>query len=123
VSPTGPMPGVKMRAPTGAPLALETDVTSAWLGHSYDFASVRSFAEGTRRALRVLVRELTMHVDRGEQRSSVRVHFVLPKGAYATTVLSAAFTLEELKCDTRDARASAPETAPDPVPDGTDQAG
>jgi tRNA pseudouridine13 synthase len=123
VSPTGPMPGVKMRAPTGAPLALETDVTSAWLGHSYDFASVRSFAEGTRRALRVLVRELRIDVEPDEtreQRSSVRVHFVLPKGAYATTVLSAAFTLEEPKSD---ARSSEPETAPDPVPDGTDQAG
>jgi tRNA pseudouridine13 synthase len=123
VSPTGPMPGVKMRAPTGAPLALETDVTSAWLGHSYDFASVRSFAEGTRRALRVLVRELRIDVqpdETREQRSSVRVHFVLPKGAYATTVLSAAFALEEPR---RDERASDPGSPPDPVPDEPEQAG
>jgi tRNA(Glu) U13 pseudouridine synthase TruD len=72
------------------------------------------------------VRELRIEVDREEQRSSVRVYFVLPKGAYATTVLSAAFTLEELECntrDTRDERAPAPETPPDPVPDETDQAG
>jgi tRNA pseudouridine13 synthase len=129
VSPTGPMPGVKMRSPTGAPLALETEVTSAWLGHSYDFASVRSFAEGTRRALRVLVRELSIERIDGaqanentnqdeetrEQASNLRVHFVLPKGAYATTVLSAAFAVEEPRPDepAPSTDAAAPESGPD----------
>lgn len=98
VSPTGPLPGIKMRAPEGAPAELETDVIKKWLGDSFDFAAVRALGDGTRRALRVLVSELHVAVEpgnTGEQRSSVRVNFVLPKGAYATTVLEAAFAVEE----------------------------
>jgi tRNA(Glu) U13 pseudouridine synthase TruD len=87
-----------MRAPEGAPAELETDVIKKWLGDSFDFAAVRALGDGTRRALRVLVSELHVAVEpgnTGEQRSSVRVNFVLPKGAYATTVLEAAFAVEE----------------------------
>ncbi len=95
ISPTGPMVGIKMRAPTHAPLALETEVTNDWLGEAFDLASVRQLGEGARRPLRTLVRELRIEVeetgsDRGEQRPSVRVYFVLPRGAYATTVLATA---------------------------------
>jgi tRNA pseudouridine13 synthase len=99
LSPTGPMVGIKMRAPTGAPLALETEVATAWLGEAFDLARVRSLGEGARRPLRTLVRELRVEVDRGraaagadrrEQRPSVTVYFVLPRGAYATTVLATA---------------------------------
>jgi len=98
VSPTGPLPGMKMRAPEGLVAALELDVTTKWLGDSFNFEPVRQLGEGTRRALRVLVRDMRVEVDPqndGEQRSSVRVYFVLPKGAYATTVLEAAFALDE----------------------------
>ncbi len=116
VSPTGPMVGVKMRAPTGSALALETEVTSAWLGEGFDLASVRHLGEGTRRPLRTLVQELRIEagdaVQAGraansreatnaheaeksrEQRPSVRVYFVLPKGAYATTVLATAIDID-----------------------------
>jgi tRNA pseudouridine13 synthase len=104
ISPTGPMVGIKMRAPTGAPLALETEVTSAWLGESFDLASVRQLGEGARRPLRTLVRELRAEVvapraDRGEQRPSVRVCFVLPRGAYATTVLATAVDTDTCASD------------------------
>jgi tRNA pseudouridine13 synthase len=106
VSPTGPLPGMKMRAPEGDVAALELDVTTKWLGESPLTSGilepVRQLGEGTRRALRVLVRDLRVEVEdqanpgnSGEQRSSVRVYFVLPKGAYATTVLEAAFALDE----------------------------
>jgi len=124
VSPTGPMVGIKMRAPTGAPLALETEVTTAWLGEGFDLASVRHLGEGTRRPLRTLVSELrveimrneaAVHVARphsspssesaaerdapGEQAPSVRVYFVLPKGAYATTVLATAIEIDTCATD------------------------
>jgi tRNA(Glu) U13 pseudouridine synthase TruD len=95
------MVGIKMRAPTDAPLALETEVTNAWLGEGFDLASVRHLGEGTRRPLRTLVSEMRIErvrderAEAGEQAPSVRVYFVLPKGAYATTVLEAAFALEE----------------------------
>ncbi len=98
VSPTGPMPGMKMRMPEGAPAELEAEVTARWLGDSFDFTPVRALGDGTRRAFRVLVRELRVEVEprnEREQPASVRVYFVLPKGAYATTVLEAAFALEE----------------------------
>jgi tRNA pseudouridine13 synthase len=103
VTPTGPMVGVKMRAPTGAPLALETEVTKAWLGEGFDLASVRHLGEGTRRPLRTLVQEMRIEVvpaapaavsGAREQRPSVRVYFVLPKGAYATTVLGSAIDID-----------------------------
>jgi tRNA pseudouridine13 synthase len=99
VSPTGPIVGIKMRGPEGAPLALEQEVTTAWLGDSFDFAGVRQLGEGARRPFRTIVRDLRVQVDSGEQGPSVRVCFVLPKGAYATTVLSAAFTIDAFTTD------------------------
>jgi tRNA pseudouridine13 synthase len=91
VSPTGPIPGAKMREPAGAPLALESETIRAWLGESFDFAPTKVLGEGARRPLRVLVQDLDVAILEREQRSSVRVYFVLPKGAYATTVIAAAF--------------------------------
>ena len=91
-----------MREPEGATLALESEVTRAWLGESFDFARTKPLGEGARRALRVLVSGVDARVIEAEkpnlereQRSSVRVYFVLPKGAYATTVLSAAFSTRD----------------------------
>jgi tRNA pseudouridine13 synthase len=99
VSPTGPMVGVKMKSPTLAPLALETEVTTDWLGASFDLARVRQLGEGARRPLRTLVRDLRVEVDLREQRPSVRVYFVLPKGAYATTVLATAVDIDTCASD------------------------
>ena len=110
VSPTGPMVGLKMRSPAGAPLALEAEVTAAWLGESFDLARVRQLGEGARRPLRTLVRDLRVEVDAGEQRPSVRVYFVLPKGAYATTLLATAMDIDT--CATDEVN-----TPPDPAAD------
>jgi tRNA pseudouridine13 synthase len=121
VSPTGPIVGVKMRAPTGAPLELESEVTTLWLGEAFDLSRVRALGEGTRRSLRTPVSGMRVAVhacdpgetslmetagqrteiprDSREQRPGVRVEFVLPKGAYATTVLSAALTLDASTTD------------------------
>jgi tRNA pseudouridine13 synthase len=103
VSPTGPMIGVRMRWPEGRPLDLERRIVAEMLGESADLSRTRALGEGTRRALRVWVDDLRCEVggstegqppDR-QAGACIRVHFVLPKGAYATTVLAAALTIDE----------------------------
>jgi tRNA(Glu) U13 pseudouridine synthase TruD len=88
------MVGVKMRAPEGAPLALETEVARTWLGEGFDLARMRALGEGARRSLRLRVTDLQVEVVRREQAPSVRVCFVLASGAYATTVLANAVDID-----------------------------
>jgi len=98
VSPTGPMVGLEMRWPEGSPAELEHRIVAATLGEGFDLARTRRLGEGTRRSLRVWVQDLRWELTQeepGHGRSSVRVYFVLPKGTYATTVLSAVFALDE----------------------------
>jgi len=85
VSATGPIVGVKMTWPEGEPLALERRVAFEVLGEGIDLAETRALGEGTRRALRLEVDDLRAE----REQDSIRVHFVLPKGAYATTVVQA----------------------------------
>ncbi len=94
VSPTGPIVGVKMRAPSGRPAEIEREISARVLGEGFDLASTRALGEGTRRVLRLAVSEMRATVELSEQEASVRVYFVLPKGAYATTALAAAIRLE-----------------------------
>ncbi len=96
VSPTGPIFGPKMMEPAGLPRELEQEVLSERLGEGVDLSRAAGLAEGTRRAFRVPVRELRASVlsNSGEisgTREDVGacvVEFVLPKGAFATTVVS-----------------------------------
>ncbi len=95
VCPTGPILGDKMRQAEGAVRELEERVCSPFF-EGIDLRRARSLGEGTRRALRLDVHdwsfvELTDDVGAGEQRRALRVCFVLPKGAYATTVLESVF--------------------------------
>jgi tRNA pseudouridine13 synthase len=90
-----------MRSPEGVPAELEGRIAGAILGEGIDLARTRSLGEGTRRALRVWVEDLrceeveTTDDDRRKGTAGMRVYFVLPKGAYATTVLATAFTIHE----------------------------
>lgn len=97
VSPTGPIIGVGMSWPQGAPADLERSIIGETLGEGFDLDRTKRLGEGTRRALRVWVDELRWEIDRGQTdgpSACVRVYFVLPKGAYATTVLGAVFDLD-----------------------------
>jgi tRNA pseudouridine13 synthase len=97
VSPTGPIIGTEMRWPEGAPAELERRISSQVLGESFDLTRTRRLGEGTRRPLRVWVQDLRWEVDSadpGHGPACIRVYFVLPKGAYATTALSAVFALD-----------------------------
>jgi tRNA pseudouridine13 synthase len=94
LSPTGPLVGARMRSPEGAPGELEQRIAAATLGEGFDLAGTRRLGEGTRRALRMWVEDLrceSSEVDPGHGAACVRVYFVLPKGAYATTVLETVF--------------------------------
>jgi tRNA pseudouridine13 synthase len=105
LSPTGPMVGVRMRAAEGRPGELEHRMTSEILGVGTDISRTRTLGEGTRRALRVWVQDLRWELSEspddisGHGAASVRVHFVLPKGAYATTVLATALAIDEARDD------------------------
>jgi tRNA pseudouridine13 synthase len=104
VSPTGPMYGTKMREPTGRPAELERAVYLERLGSGFDLGRTAPFGEGTRRALRLGIEAVTArplevpHPQEGvhgaEQDAALLVCFVLPKGAYATSVLGAAVALQ-----------------------------
>jgi tRNA pseudouridine13 synthase len=96
VGPTGPIYGDKMRHPEGDALALEERIARPLL-EGIDLRRARSLGEGTRRALRLRVDGLSVAqvMDKegepaGEQACACHVRFVLPKGAYATTVLASA---------------------------------
>jgi tRNA pseudouridine13 synthase len=114
VSPTGPIIGARMRWPEGEPAALERRVADRVLGAGFDLEKTRSLGEGSRRALRLWVEELrwevtealpgesgseidAAHGSGGKSHACMRVYFVLPKGAYATTVLAAAVELNEVR--------------------------
>jgi tRNA pseudouridine13 synthase len=105
LSPTGPIVGARMRWPEGEPAEIERRAARAILGDDFDFARTRSLGEGSRRSLRLWVTDLrceSLSEDRGNGAACVRVYFVLPKGAYATTVLAAAVALDESRIDVAD---------------------
>jgi tRNA pseudouridine13 synthase len=95
--PTGPILGDKMRQPERDALALEQRIAAPFI-EGIDLRRARSLGEGTRRALRLRVGETLAELmnspsDSSSELASIRVRFVLPKGAYATTVLSNVFAL------------------------------
>jgi tRNA pseudouridine13 synthase len=104
VSPTGPMFGAKMREATGRPGELERAIFDEYLGASFDLERTKAYGEGTRRALclgiegmtveRLVKRDSEKDESFGEQGAALSVSFVLPKGAYATSVLAAAVAFE-----------------------------
>lgn len=97
--PTGPIVGDRMRQPEGEVRALEERIAAPWL-EGIDLHRARALGEGTRRGLRLAVDGLSVaelmdsEAEAGrEQEQALRVRFVLPKGAYATTVLSNVFEI------------------------------
>lgn len=97
VCPTGPILGDRMRQPEREALALEQRIAAPFI-EGIDLRRARSLGEGTRRALRLRVADTFAELmnsahESGEQGSAVRVRFVLPRGAYATTVLSNVFEI------------------------------
>lgn len=93
LSATGPMFGAKMTWPSGEPEAIERGVLEAHIGSLDVFAPVARIAQGARRTLRLMVRE--MSVTEAAADDVLTASFVLPKGGYATTVLARACAFRE----------------------------
>jgi tRNA pseudouridine13 synthase len=89
VSATGPMFGPKMREAQGEPAMIEQAAKDECFG-DIDWSRAHGLGDGTRRSLRVILGDLRFLT---EEAGSLRVEFVLPKGSYATTVISAANAL------------------------------
>ena len=111
VCPTGPMPGEKMKQPEADAFELEQRITAPFL-EGIDLHRARALGEGTRRGLRLRVTELShgfcaSSVDEATtsegsiSEGAIEVGFVLPKGAYATTVLEAAFSVLDPSFETK----------------------
>jgi tRNA pseudouridine13 synthase len=120
VCPTGPIVGARMRSAEGEVKELEERLAAPFL-EGVDLERARSLGEGTRRALRLRVTGCSVaqvmnskgvtgdaEPDNREHLGSLRVQFVLPKGAYATTVLANAFDLIDAS---REGKASTPDAA------------
>lgn len=100
LSPTGPMPGAEMRRPGETIDAFETSIVNEVCETSVDWEKAKQLGEGTRRPLRVWVEDLNVSINTesasaSKGRMSISASFVLPKGAYATTVLEEVFDLVE----------------------------
>ena len=83
ISPTGPMPGPKMRLPTHEVLEMETEAEAALGLSAKTWHRLGRNALGTRRPIRV--RPTNVAVVPCEE--GLRVAFDLPSGAYATVVM------------------------------------
>ncbi|MBX3211748.1 MAG: tRNA pseudouridine(13) synthase TruD [Labilithrix sp.] len=108
VCPTGPIVGDRMRQPEADAFDLEQRISSPLI-EGIDLRRARSLGEGTRRPLRLRVADISHTIldsSLHEAASStpggpphagcaMTVRFVLPKGAYATTVLSNAFSISD----------------------------
>jgi tRNA pseudouridine13 synthase len=111
VCPTGPIIGDKMRQPESEAFDLEQRILAPFI-EGIDLKRARSLGEGTRRPLRLRVSALLHTPPNDEARrtnsasgpadqaieavvgqAAIKVRFVLPKGAYATTVLGSVFDL------------------------------
>lgn len=103
--PTGPIVGDRMRQPADIALELEQRIVAPLI-EGIDLRRARTLGEGTRRPLRLHVTELThsffdsssdeaARSETDAKGCAISVQFVLPKGAYATTVLSNAFTIAD----------------------------
>jgi tRNA pseudouridine13 synthase len=106
ISATGPMYGAKMRWPQGEPLTIERAVLDASAIDDALLEARKALGEGTRRALRLEVKEMSITAEivaaagtkaagPGGSAPGIVARFVLPKGGYATTVLGRAFRLRD----------------------------
>ncbi|HTL50971.1 MAG TPA: tRNA pseudouridine(13) synthase TruD, partial [Planctomycetota bacterium] len=88
ISPSGPMFGRRMTAPTADALAIEQAVLRAWnISDDHLNSSAMREAPGARRPLRVPLENAAVEAVAGNE-DAYRVSFDLPAGSYATVVLN-----------------------------------
>ena len=84
ISATGPMFGARMRAPEADENALELTLLAQYGVTSEQLERVKRAGEGTRRAARVAVQHTAVQRDGDD----LVLSFALPKGSYATVLIS-----------------------------------
>ncbi|HEY8376866.1 MAG TPA: tRNA pseudouridine(13) synthase TruD, partial [Nannocystis sp.] len=88
ISPTGPLPGPRMRRAEGSPGAIEDEVLREAGVRLEDFPEKGPFrVTGGRRALRFPLRDATVEPGHDEVGPFLEFRFTLPPGCYATAVL------------------------------------
>ncbi len=88
VSPSGPMWGPDMARPTGEVQRIESEaLTEAGLEETNLLGTGELAAEGSRRPLRIAMRDPDISGGVDEHGAYIRVAFELPRGAFATMVL------------------------------------
>jgi tRNA pseudouridine13 synthase len=88
ISPTGPIVGHRMSAPTGEPLKIEEQVfKSHGLTPGHFKQEGRDQAKGARRPLRIKPSETKLEGGVDQHGPFITVAFVLPSGAFATVLL------------------------------------
>lgn len=96
ISPSGPLYGYRMTEPTGEPgqreaaVLLANDLTPA----SFSQGALR--VKGARRGLRFQPHDARIELGADERGAYLELHFVLPKGSYATALLRELFDEGEL---------------------------
>ena len=84
ISPTGPMFGARMKAPVGDALVRESEQLARFGVTMEHLARVERFGEGTRRPARVRPDQVSME----RAGPDLVLEFGLPRGAYATELVS-----------------------------------
>lgn len=88
ISPTGPLFGRKMKAPTGSPAAAEAEVLQAsGLSDSTMRVKDGTKLDGARRPLRVPLSDPAAETGSDHRGPYLQLSFALPPGAYATNVI------------------------------------
>ena len=91
LSPSGPLWGSKMREPSGNVFAMELQVRELNCLQETHLKSMRTYAQGARRPLRVQVKNSTVLLSSDEHGSFFEMEFALPAGSYATTLIEQIF--------------------------------
>lgn len=100
ITPTGPMFGVSMRAPTAAAAGdREAAILTAAGLTLEEFRAVSAIAEGTRRDAAIEVTDPAVRP--GEEPGTLEVSFALPAGAYATVVMREVMKVDESAGETQ----------------------
>jgi len=87
ISPSGPLWGAKMRKPSGGVLRRELEVLTSFGLDESIMQSMRSYAVGARRPLRVQVGNPQTNAGIDQHGQYVDVQFALPAGSYASVVI------------------------------------
>lgn len=95
LTPTGPIYGARMPWPEGAAKQLEEEVLATGLVDRALIDKNRQLGEGARRPLGLRPEELRVS-ELVADATGLQVEFVLPRGAYATTVLEAVCEVDDV---------------------------